>query len=56
MGDYEFKVRWCKVCEQGWVEIVKDKKMKTYCFNVLSVCHNGMVSMNYLMIYLKKMR
>lgn len=22
---YEFKVAWCKVCDQGWVTIVKDK-------------------------------
>jgi len=22
---YEFKVKWCPICNQGWVEIVKDK-------------------------------
>lgn len=26
MNYYEFKVKWCKVCDQGWVEIVKDKE------------------------------
>ena len=26
MGIYSFKVVWCPVCNQGWVEIVKDKK------------------------------
>jgi hypothetical protein len=23
MNIYEFKVKWCPVCNQGWVEIVK---------------------------------
>lgn len=22
---YKYKVKWCPVCEQGWIEIVKDK-------------------------------
>ncbi|NML34249.1 hypothetical protein [Paraburkholderia antibiotica] len=22
---YEHKVKWCPVCNQGWVEVVKDK-------------------------------
>lgn len=22
---YEHKVKWCPVCSQGWVEVVKDK-------------------------------
>ncbi|QKS72320.1 hypothetical protein FLK61_37440 [Paenalkalicoccus suaedae] len=22
---YEFKVAWCKLCNQGWIEIVKEK-------------------------------
>jgi len=26
---YEFKVKWCPVCNQGWVEIVQDKVSKT---------------------------
>jgi len=26
MSYYEFKVKWCRVCDQGWVEIVKDKE------------------------------
>ncbi len=21
---YEYKVKWCPICNQGWVEIVKD--------------------------------
>lgn len=23
-SDYAFKVNWCPICSQGWVEIVKD--------------------------------
>ncbi|MEK5332834.1 hypothetical protein [Lysinibacillus sp. FSL W8-0992] len=25
MGYYEYKIKWCKVCDQGWIEIVKDE-------------------------------
>lgn len=25
MDTYEFKIGWCKICNQGWLEIVKDK-------------------------------
>ena len=24
--NFDFKVKWCPVCNQGWIEIVKDKK------------------------------
>ncbi len=27
---YEFKVAWCKVCDQGWVAIVKAKGTNQY--------------------------
>lgn len=26
---FDYKVRWCPVCSQGWVEIVKDKASGT---------------------------
>jgi len=26
MNKYEFKVAWCGLCEQGWIEIVKSKE------------------------------
>lgn len=26
---YPYKVGWCPLCDQGWQEIVKDKKKKT---------------------------
>jgi len=29
---YEHKVKWCPVCNQGWIEIVKDATTATlYC-------------------------
>lgn len=28
---YEFKVAWCKICDQGWVTIVKDTVTSHYC-------------------------
>ncbi|MGK7377587.1 hypothetical protein ACSFXN_07070 [Planococcus sp. 1R117A] len=27
---YDFKVAWCKICEQGWVTIVKDSVTAQY--------------------------
>ncbi len=27
MNDYKNKVAWCEVCDQGWVEVVKELKM-----------------------------
>ncbi len=38
MNIYEFKVKWCKVCEQGWIEIVKDKSNE----NLLLQCSECM--------------
>lgn len=38
MNIYEFKVKWCKVCEQGWVEIVKNKNKE----NLLLQCSECM--------------
>jgi hypothetical protein len=29
---FEFKVEWCPVCSQGWVEIVMDKVSKELLF------------------------
>ncbi|WP_433958709.1 hypothetical protein [Cytobacillus horneckiae] len=23
-SNYEYKVKWCPICEQGWIEIMKD--------------------------------
>ncbi len=34
MTEYEHKVKWCPVCNQGWVEIVRDsakKQIYLYC-------------------------
>ncbi|MFC4776217.1 hypothetical protein ACFO9Q_05475 [Paenibacillus sp. GCM10023252] len=31
---YEYKVAWCKACDQGWVEIVKE----TATSNLLLMC------------------
>ena len=28
MNDYKYKVAWCKICNQGWLEIVKEKATK----------------------------
>jgi len=28
MANYEYKVAWCQICSQGWLEIVKDKTTK----------------------------
>ncbi len=28
MNTYEYKVAWCTICNQGWVEIVKDRTTK----------------------------
>ena len=25
MNEYEYKIAWCKICNQGWLEIVKEK-------------------------------
>ena len=27
---YDFKVAWCKICDQGWVTIVKDPVTNQY--------------------------
>ena len=27
---YDFKVAWCPLCSQGWVEIVKDVETKQF--------------------------
>jgi hypothetical protein len=33
MNDDKFKVKWCPVCDQGWVVIAKDKKTgKLFCY------------------------
>lgn len=29
MSQYQFKVTWCRVCDQGWVEIVKETQNST---------------------------
>ncbi|PGM54189.1 hypothetical protein [Bacillus sp. AFS053548] len=29
MEYYKNKVDWCPICDQGWVEILKDKKLKS---------------------------
>ncbi|CAM5223552.1 hypothetical protein UACE39S_02409 [Ureibacillus acetophenoni] len=42
MDIYEFKVKWCKVCDQGWVEIVKDKNNE----NLLLQCSECMSQWN----------
>ena len=26
MDEYEFKIGWCGICNQGWLEIVKDQQ------------------------------
>jgi formate dehydrogenase maturation protein FdhE len=34
MNAYDNKVKWCPVCDQGWVEIVKDsskQQLYLYC-------------------------
>ncbi|WP_026478303.1 hypothetical protein [Alkaliphilus transvaalensis] len=33
MNIYKYKIEWCPICNQGWVEIVKDKAT-----NELFVC------------------
>ncbi|MGG0658290.1 hypothetical protein [Rummeliibacillus pycnus] len=43
MNNYEFKVKWCKACNQGWVEIVKDKnneKLLLRCSECMSQWNN----------------
>ena len=33
MNKYNFKVKWCPVCDQGWVIIAKDKSTKQlFCY------------------------
>lgn len=29
MDMYKYKVKWCPVCNQGWVQIVKEKESGT---------------------------
>ena len=36
---YEFKVKWCPICNQGWVEIVKDT-VSGQLFCCCSECEN----------------
>lgn len=39
---YRHKVKWCPICSQGWVEIVKDMET-VHCFAaVQNVNLNGM--------------
>ncbi len=26
---YDFKIKWCPICDQGWVQIVKEKTTGT---------------------------
>lgn len=28
MDRYTYKVAWCKICNQGWLEVVKEKTTK----------------------------
>ncbi|WP_342578551.1 hypothetical protein [Psychrobacillus sp. FSL K6-2843] len=39
MGDYEYKVAWCPICSQGWLEIVKDTATDEL-FVLCSECEN----------------
>ncbi|MFJ7666910.1 hypothetical protein ACIQXI_07365 [Lysinibacillus sp. NPDC097195] len=48
MGYYEYKVKWCVVCDQGWVEIVKEElnsKLLLQC----SECFSQWEGMNELL-------
>jgi hypothetical protein len=33
MSDEKFKIKWCPVCDQGWVVVAKDKTTKIlFCY------------------------
>ncbi|MFC3883446.1 hypothetical protein ACFOU2_07910 [Bacillus songklensis] len=36
---YDFKVAWCPICSQGWIEIVKDVETKEL-FVMCNECEN----------------
>ncbi len=38
---YENKVKWCPICNQGWVEIVKKYLQQLYSVVVRNVNQNG---------------
>lgn len=43
MSSYKFKVGWCPVCNQGWIQIVKDvktHKLFLLCSECESVWHD----------------
>lgn len=35
------KVGWCLICDQGWVEIYKDKNIKNFLYVVMNVNLGG---------------
>lgn len=45
MEFYKNKVAWCPICDQGWVEIYKDKNTKNLFVVVMSASPDGNIQM-----------
>ncbi|QHE52844.1 hypothetical protein [Pontibacillus sp. HMF3514] len=51
--EYNYKVEWCPICEQGWVEIMKDQESNKLIL-ICSECENEWENPEYIIVSSEK--